>query len=142
MVANNFNVPVEHIRFWVLVNRQNKTVRPDAPISDNYINTSELFKYSFPDSFIASLLRSITYLSFPIIFATIFQLAMEEIHAKMASRQNELKLYMEVAAEKSNSKVCLPLNIVKSQLFLANSVLSWFYSLSTNHIYPLIHLAF
>ncbi|RGB42717.1 cysteine proteinase [Rhizophagus diaphanus] len=50
-VSRSFNIPTEQVRFWVLVNRQNKTVRPDAPISD----------------------------------------------APMTSRQNEMKLYMEVA---------------------------------------------
>ncbi|CAI2180552.1 16272_t:CDS:10 [Funneliformis geosporum] len=60
-IARTFNnIPPEQIRFWVLVNRQNKTVRPDAPIPEAYENAS-----------------------------------MEDIHAKMASRQIELKLYME-----------------------------------------------
>ncbi|RHZ60946.1 hypothetical protein Glove_350g9 [Diversispora epigaea] len=72
-VAKDFQVPAEQIRFWVLVNRQNKTVRPDAPISDNYISST-----------------------------------MEEIHTKMASRQNELKLYLEVAEKSPNSKTLFP----------------------------------
>ena len=34
-VAKHFGYPVDRIRLWVLVNRQNKTVRPDAIIPDN-----------------------------------------------------------------------------------------------------------
>ncbi|CAG8488525.1 10217_t:CDS:10 [Acaulospora colombiana] len=69
MVAKKFEIPVEQIRFWVLVNRQNKTVRPDAPISENFIGST-----------------------------------MEEIHSKMAARQNELKLYLEVSDKPSSTK--------------------------------------
>ncbi|RGB42735.1 ubiquitin carboxyl-terminal hydrolase 5 [Rhizophagus diaphanus] len=72
-VSRSFNIPTEQVRFWVLVNRQNKTVRPDAPISDAQTNTS-----------------------------------MEEIHAKMTSRQNEMKLYMEVADKPINGKTWFP----------------------------------
>ncbi|RIA93959.1 ubiquitin carboxyl-terminal hydrolase 5 [Glomus cerebriforme] len=72
-VSRKFNIPSEQVRFWVLVNRQNKTVRPDAPIPENYFNIS-----------------------------------MEEIHAKMTSRQNEMKLYMEVADKPINGKNWFP----------------------------------
>ena len=34
-VAHHFNYPENQIRLWVLVNRQNKTVRPDTPIPEN-----------------------------------------------------------------------------------------------------------
>ncbi|PPQ74003.1 hypothetical protein CVT26_006372 [Gymnopilus dilepis] len=34
-VARHFNYPENQIRLWVLVNRQNKTVRPDTPIPEN-----------------------------------------------------------------------------------------------------------
>ena len=34
-VGQHFNYPENQIRLWVLVNRQNKTVRPDTPIPDN-----------------------------------------------------------------------------------------------------------
>ncbi|KAH7915018.1 hypothetical protein BJ138DRAFT_1170257 [Hygrophoropsis aurantiaca] len=34
-VANHFNLPENKIRLWVMVNRQNKTVRPDTPIPEN-----------------------------------------------------------------------------------------------------------
>ncbi|KIY50921.1 ubiquitin carboxyl-terminal hydrolase 5 [Fistulina hepatica ATCC 64428] len=34
-VAQHFNLPEEQVRLWVLVNRQNKTVRPDTPIPEN-----------------------------------------------------------------------------------------------------------
>ncbi|GBC24696.2 cysteine proteinase [Rhizophagus irregularis DAOM 181602=DAOM 197198] len=80
-VSRSFNIPTKQVRFWVFVNRQNRTVRLDAPISDSLTNIS-----------------------------------MEEIHAKMTSRQNEMKLYMEVAE--------IPL-----------SGLTWF---PTNHIMVLL----
>ncbi|CAB5376644.1 unnamed protein product [Rhizophagus irregularis] len=38
--SRNFNIPPERVRFWVFVNRQNRTVRLDAPIPELYINTS------------------------------------------------------------------------------------------------------
>ncbi|CAO3672198.1 unnamed protein product [Umbelopsis vinacea] len=31
-LCESLNVPYDHIRLWILVNRQNRTVRPDAPI--------------------------------------------------------------------------------------------------------------
>ena len=34
-VAQHFNYPENQIRLWVLVNRQNKTVRPDTHIPEN-----------------------------------------------------------------------------------------------------------
>lgn len=34
-VAQHFNYPESHFRLWVLVNRQNKTVRPDTHIPEN-----------------------------------------------------------------------------------------------------------
>ncbi|KAH7923859.1 cysteine proteinase [Leucogyrophana mollusca] len=34
-VANHFNLPESKIRLWVMVNRQNKTVRPDTHIPEN-----------------------------------------------------------------------------------------------------------
>ncbi|GBB99174.1 hypothetical protein RclHR1_03440007 [Rhizophagus clarus] len=39
-ISRTFNVPSEQVRFWILVNRQNKTIRPDTPIPESYINTS------------------------------------------------------------------------------------------------------
>ncbi|CAG8737552.1 19364_t:CDS:10, partial [Gigaspora margarita] len=72
MAAKQFGYPAEQIRFWVLVNRQNKTVRPDTPITDNFL-----------------------------------AMTMEEIHTKMAARQNELKLFLEVADKPINGKVML-----------------------------------
>ncbi|CAG8517017.1 2181_t:CDS:10 [Diversispora eburnea] len=82
-VARDIQVPAEQIRFWVLVNRQNKTVRPDAPISDNHINST-----------------------------------MEEIHTKMASRQNELKLYLEVADKSNNPKKLFPPHEGNAQIMI------------------------
>ena len=40
-VAKHFEHPESHIRLWVLVNRQNKTVRPDTPIPENEPTLSE-----------------------------------------------------------------------------------------------------
>lgn len=42
-VALHFNYPENQIRLWVLVNRQNKTVRPDTPIPENEPALSRLF---------------------------------------------------------------------------------------------------
>jgi ubiquitin carboxyl-terminal hydrolase 7 len=41
-VAQHFNSPETQIRLWVLVNRQNKTVRPDTHIPENEPNLSVL----------------------------------------------------------------------------------------------------
>ncbi|GAA5896538.1 hypothetical protein JCM6882_005722 [Rhodosporidiobolus microsporus] len=59
-VAKDNGVDPNDIRLWVLVNRQNKTVRPDAPVSDQDPT-----------------------------------LTMEVVRDKMASRQHDLKLYLE-----------------------------------------------
>lgn len=40
-VAAHFNYPENQIRLWVLVNRQNKTVRPDTHIPENEPALSE-----------------------------------------------------------------------------------------------------
>ncbi|RIB11624.1 hypothetical protein C2G38_2042511 [Gigaspora rosea] len=40
IAAKRFGYSVEQIRFWILVNRQNKTVRPDTPINDNFYDMS------------------------------------------------------------------------------------------------------
>ncbi|CAG8620867.1 1600_t:CDS:10 [Paraglomus brasilianum] len=61
-LAEQRDIPPERMRLWVLVNRQNKTVRPDTPVPETYNN-----------------------------------LPMGDVHTKMASRSNELKLYMEIA---------------------------------------------
>lgn len=41
-VAQHFNYPESQIRLWVLVNRQNKTVRPDTHIPENEPALSKL----------------------------------------------------------------------------------------------------
>ncbi|CAG8779078.1 16709_t:CDS:10, partial [Racocetra persica] len=38
MVAQKIGIPSEQTRLWVLVNRPNKTVRPDAPIPDHFLD--------------------------------------------------------------------------------------------------------
>ena len=40
-VAQHFNYPESAFRLWVLVNRQNKTVRPDTHIPENEQSLSE-----------------------------------------------------------------------------------------------------
>ena len=37
------NTPPEHFRFWVMVNRQNKTVRPDQPITEGSLTMEGAF---------------------------------------------------------------------------------------------------
>ncbi|KAH8927853.1 cysteine proteinase [Atractiella rhizophila] len=59
-IAEDMGLDATHVRLWVLVNRQNKTVRPDAPVPDNDQT-----------------------------------LTMEVVRDKMASRQQDLKLYLE-----------------------------------------------
>ena len=60
MIADEYKYEPEDVRLWVLVNRQNKTVRPDAPVTDQDPT-----------------------------------LTMEAVRDKMASRQHDLKLYLE-----------------------------------------------
>jgi ubiquitin carboxyl-terminal hydrolase 7 len=40
-VAQHFNLPEPSVRLWVMVNRQNKTVRPDTHIPENEPQLSE-----------------------------------------------------------------------------------------------------
>ena len=42
-LADEHNAPPEHFRFWVMVNRQNKTVRPDQPITEGNISIEAAF---------------------------------------------------------------------------------------------------
>ncbi|RUS32460.1 ICP0-binding domain of ubiquitin-specific protease 7-domain-containing protein [Jimgerdemannia flammicorona] len=39
-VADHFQVPVDRFRLWILVTRQNRTVRPDQPIPETEANSS------------------------------------------------------------------------------------------------------
>ncbi|KAL8284094.1 hypothetical protein RQP46_004843 [Phenoliferia psychrophenolica] len=59
-IAEKYKYAPQDVRLWVLVNRQNKTVRPDAPVTDQDPT-----------------------------------LTMEAVRDKMASRQHDLKLYLE-----------------------------------------------
>jgi len=45
-VAQSMDLPADRIRLWVLVGRQNKTVRPDVPIPDNDPALSRPFSFS------------------------------------------------------------------------------------------------
>ncbi|CAG8845048.1 14094_t:CDS:2, partial [Gigaspora margarita] len=38
MTAKHFRYPVEQVRHWVFINRQNKTARPDTPITNNFLS--------------------------------------------------------------------------------------------------------
>jgi ubiquitin carboxyl-terminal hydrolase 7 len=44
-VAQHFNLPEPSVRLWVMVNRQNKTVRPDTHIPENEPQLSEWFRF-------------------------------------------------------------------------------------------------
>lgn len=44
-VSKYFNISPDQVRFWILVSRQNGTVRPDIPISESYFNTSNIFLF-------------------------------------------------------------------------------------------------
>lgn len=84
-VASHFNLPENKIRLWVLVNRQNKTVRPDTHIPENEPTLSRLsspYKY-----------QSLTLAA-----------AVEVIRNNMAARQNDLRLYLDIIPDPS--KVC------------------------------------
>lgn len=44
-VAQHFNLPESSVRLWVMVNRQNKTVRPDTHIPENEPALSKLHRW-------------------------------------------------------------------------------------------------
>ncbi|RGB42716.1 ICP0-binding domain of ubiquitin-specific protease 7-domain-containing protein [Rhizophagus diaphanus] len=73
-ISRRFNIPPEQVQFWVLINRQNGTIRPNTPISELFLKTS-----------------------------------MGEICADMNSKQNELKLYMEIADKQINGNMWFPI---------------------------------
>ncbi|CCF52859.1 hypothetical protein NDA11_006518 [Ustilago hordei] len=60
-IAAQYNLPEENIRMWVLVNRQNKTVRPDTVVPENDPS-----------------------------------LTLETVRDRMASRQHDLRLFLEI----------------------------------------------
>ena len=43
MLADSMKVPPEHIRLWVMVNRQNKTIRPDQPVENWDMSVDEAY---------------------------------------------------------------------------------------------------
>ena len=50
MLADNMKLPAEQVRLWIMVNRQNKTIRPDQPIIDLDISVHEAYsKFSSRD---------------------------------------------------------------------------------------------
>ncbi|PWN43435.1 putative ubiquitin-specific processing protease 21 [Ceraceosorus guamensis] len=66
-LAQQYGMSEESIRLWVLVNRQNKTVRPDTPVPESDPN-----------------------------------LTLETVRDRMASRQNDLRLYLETISPDTN----------------------------------------
>lgn len=46
-IAAEIGEPPEHVRLWVMVNRQNKTIRPDHPLSN--LDMSMHFPPTIPD---------------------------------------------------------------------------------------------
>ncbi|CAG8515984.1 1050_t:CDS:10, partial [Dentiscutata heterogama] len=40
MIATKYKIPTDRIRFWTIINRQNKTVRLHEPINDDYLDKS------------------------------------------------------------------------------------------------------
>ena len=46
-IAKEMGLPKEQIRFWVMVQRQNKTTRPDMPVKDNTNSTMEEIRERF-----------------------------------------------------------------------------------------------
>lgn len=76
-LAQQFGLDENAMRLWVLVNRQNKTVRPDTVVPENDAN-----------------------------------LTLETVRDRMASRQNDLRLYLEMmtpetAAEKAQGNIMI-----------------------------------
>ena len=52
IIAADNGVPSDHIRLWIMVNRQNKTVRPDQPILDPNMTVEEACsKYGSRDKY-------------------------------------------------------------------------------------------
>jgi len=75
-LASHFEVPDQLMRLWVLVNRQNKTVRPDALVPENDPS-----------------------------------LTLEMVRDRMASRQNDLRFFMELIDPNSLAMVHLNPNV-------------------------------
>ena len=49
-VADSMRLPAEQVRLWIMVNRQNKTIRPDQPIPDLEMTIDEAYnKYGSRD---------------------------------------------------------------------------------------------
>ena len=77
IIAKHFNRPESRIRLWVLVNRQNRTVRPDEYIPENEPSLSMSFG-SHANNFRR------------------YSLAVEAIRNKMDARQSILRLYLDI----------------------------------------------
>jgi len=48
-ITRTFNIPSERVQFWIFDYRQNRTIRPDAPILESNFNTSNqiiIFNFS------------------------------------------------------------------------------------------------
>ena len=75
-IAQWFKISERDFRLWVLVNRQNKTIRPDVPIHDSEANQSELRGILTTDE-------------------SSYHLAMDYIRNNMAARAADLRLYLD-----------------------------------------------
>jgi len=84
-VAEYFKKPESQTRLWVLVNRQNKTVRPDTHIPETEHGLSEFPRCS------ASYASSST------------RLDVELVRNNMAARQNDLRLYLDVIGDPADN---------------------------------------
>jgi hypothetical protein len=42
-ISQTFNILPERVRFWILIKRPNKTIRPDFLIPESYFDISKLY---------------------------------------------------------------------------------------------------
>lgn len=112
-VALHFNLPEAQIRLWVLVNRQNKTVRPDTHIPENEPTLSKRIL--------------LLILHCPISHTS--PTAVEVIRNNMAARQNDLRLYLDVINTPSVCVLLWAQALAADEYLLARSSTSNYYDL-------------
>jgi ubiquitin carboxyl-terminal hydrolase 7 len=83
-LAQDLGYQPNQIRLWVLVNRQNKTVRPDTVVPEHDPTLSKSYNVVPEESLL------------PQLTLRLFVAAMEVVRDKMASKAQDLKLYLEV----------------------------------------------
>jgi len=64
-VAEHFDYAEDHIRLWVLVNRQNKTVRPDSHIPENQDTLSMPFAHQTQMSPLTTIFKLLIWFAIP-----------------------------------------------------------------------------